>query len=203
MIGIIDYNINNIGSVLNAVKYLNIKHEVVHEPESLSSYQMLILPGVGSFDSGVRALRSTGMFDGLKNLDLKSTKLFGICLGMQLLSSSSEEGTEQGLGLIEAKVKHLKNINCSGKIPHVGFNTVQSSDDHQFLNPMVGNDFYFVHSHSYAVDACCDSVQVAICHYEGASIVAAFRAENIFGTQFHPEKSGVKGLNLLRQAYEC
>ena len=158
MIGVIDYKINNIGSVLNAVKFLNIDYEVVTDPAKLNDFNMLILPGVGSFDSGVKALQTCGMFDGLQNLDLKSTKLFGICLGMQLLSSSSEEGTLQGLDLVKGKVVHLKNKNCDGKIPHVGFNTIQSSDKHIFLESMLGNDYYFVHSYALNTDCKKDEV---------------------------------------------
>ena len=201
MIGIIDYSINNIGSVINAVKFLNIDYEVVTDPAKLPDFKMLILPGVGSFDSGVTALQNSGMFDGLQNLDLTSTKLFGICLGMQLLCSSSEEGTLQGLDLVKGKVVHLKNKSCDGKIPHIGFNTIQSSDSHIFLESMLGDDFYFVHS--YAFNADCEKIKIATCNYSGASITAALQYGSIFGSQFHPEKSGLKGLELIRRAYTC
>ncbi len=201
MIGIIDYSVNNIGSLINAIRFLNIDYEVVDDPLNLNDFNMLILPGVGSFDSGVEALKTSGMFDALQNLDFKSTKLFGICLGMQLLCSTSEEGTLNGLNLIEGSVVHLKNKNCDGKIPHVGFNTIQSSDNHIFLESTLGNDFYFVHS--YVLKTECKKIKTATCNYCGASITAALQYKSIFGTQFHPEKSGLKGLEIIRRAYLC
>ncbi|MAZ25427.1 MAG: imidazole glycerol phosphate synthase subunit HisH [Porticoccaceae bacterium] len=201
MIGIIDYSINNIRSILNAIQFLQIKHEVVTNPERLNSYKMLILPGVGSFDSGVTALKSSGMFAKLQSLDLDNIKIFGICLGMQLLCKNSEEGQLEGLGLIDTKVVNLKNKRCIGKIPHVGFNTIISGGESSFLESMIGSDFYFVHS--FGIDQRSMLFETAECDYEGAEIIAAFHAGNIFGTQFHPEKSGTKGLELIRRAYEC
>ena len=139
MIGIIDYGINNIRSVLNAIKYIDIPHNVVTNPDNIESYKMLILPGVGAFDSGVEALKSNGLFDAIKLAASKDIKIFGICLGMQLLCMESEEGNHKGIGLIDASVKHLRNISCKGKIPHVGFNTIQSSDKDIFLESMLNN----------------------------------------------------------------
>ena len=201
MIGIIDYKINNIASVVNAIKFLNIDYEVVTDPKILSDFNMLILPGVGAFDSGVKALQSSGMFDGLQKLDLKFTKLFGICLGMQLLCESSEEGNLKGLGLVNGKVVHLKNKGCVGKIPHVGFNTIKSSSKHIFLESMLGSDFYFVHS--YGLNTDCKNIKTASCNYGGAKIIAALQSGNIYGSQFHPEKSGHRGLELIRRVYKC
>ena len=201
MIGIINYNINNIASLINAIKFLNIEYQVVSEPEQLINFKMVILPGVGSFDSGVKSLQKSGMFDALKNLDLKTTKLFGICLGMQLLCSSSEEGILKGLDIIKGKVVHLNNKNCRGKIPHTGFNTINSADNNIFLESMLEDDFYFVHS--YALDIDDKKIKTATCNYHGATFTAALRYRNIFGTQFHPEKSGSKGLDLIHRAYKC
>jgi len=201
MIGVINCGINNIKSVLNAIEFLNISYDVIEKPDKLSSYEMLILPGVGSFDSGIQALKENHMFEVIQNSGKNGQKIFGICLGMQLLCIESEEGKENGLGLLDASVKHLKNISCLGKVPHVGFNTIKSSDDDIFLKSMVGNDYYYVHSFGVRVNS--DCTKVAKSEYEGAEIVAAYRANNIFGTQFHPEKSGLKGLELIREAYEC
>jgi glutamine amidotransferase len=105
------------------------------------------------------------------------------------------------LDLVKGKVVHLKNKNCDGKIPHVGFNTIQSSDSHIFLESMLGDDFYFVHS--YALSADCGKIKTATCNYRGATIIAALQYGSIFGSQFHPEKSGLKGLELIRRAYTC
>ncbi len=201
MIGIIDYRINNIRSVINAVKFLGLDFDVVTNAEKLNRYKMLILPGVGAFDSGVEALQKNGIYDGLKNLDLTQTKLFGICLGMQLLCNASEEGSLPGLGLVPGNVIHLKNQKCNGKIPHVGFNTIKGSDRDLFLESMIGDDFYFVHSYSVATD--CERIKTASCNYSGASVTAALQYGGVFATQFHPEKSGLKGLELIRRAYTC
>lgn len=201
MIGIINCGINNIRSVLNAIEYLDIPYELIHKPTKLSSYEMLILPGVGSFDSGIKALKENDIFETLKQNGQDGQKILGICLGMQLLCIASEEGKETGLGLLNASVKHLKNISCTGKIPHVGFNSVTSADDDHFLKSMLRNDYYYVHS--YGVELNSSSIKKAKSDYEGAKIIAAYRYNNIFGTQFHPEKSGLKGLELIKNAYEC
>jgi glutamine amidotransferase len=201
MIGVIYCGIGNIKSVLNAIEYLDISYDVIDKANNLSSYEMLILPGVGSFDSGVKALKENYMFEPIQESVLKGQKIFGICLGMQLLCRESEEGTESGLGLLDANVKHLKNISCLGKVPHVGFNSISSSDDDIFLKSMLDNDYYFVHSYGVKINS--GFIKVARSDYEGAKIVSAYRSDNIFGTQFHPEKSGLKGLELISKAYEC
>jgi len=201
MIGIIDYGINNIGSVKNAVDQLNINYEVLTKSCDFSSYDLLILPGVGSFDSGIKALKSTGLYEALSELGPSEKKILGICLGMQLLCSESEEGVEKGLNLIPAKVKHLSKFGCKGKIPHVGFNNVCSANDPKFLELMINQDYYFVHS--YSVEANLKDIKLAFVDYDETKIIGAYRYGNIMGTQFHPEKSGFKGLEIIREAYLC
>ena len=202
MIGVINYGTNNLGSVSNAIEYLKIPFRILNEPQSLASYKLLILPGVGSFDSGCRALHENGMFEALKNLDYQQTKILGICLGMQLLCQNSQEGKEKGLGLINATVVHIGSLGCKGKIPHVGFNSVDSmSVDTVFLKETIGHHYYFVHS--YSVDVISENLNISSTEYEGATMTAAFHEGNIIGTQFHPEKSGLQGINIIKTAYEC
>lgn len=201
MIGIIDYGINNIGSVKNAVEHLQIDYEVLVKPCDFSPYELFILPGVGSFDSGIKALNSTGFFEALSELGTSNKKILGICLGMQLLCSDSEEGIEKGLNLIPARVKHLSKFGCKSKIPHVGFNNICSSEDPRFLQSMINQDYYFVHS--YGVESKSKNMRLALVDYDGTKLTAAYRYGNIMGTQFHPEKSGLKGLEIIKRAYLC
>lgn len=201
MIGIIDYGINNLGSVKNAVDELNVDYEVLVKPCDFSFYDLLILPGVGSFDSGIKALKSSGLYEALSELGSSNKKILGICLGMQLLCSESEEGVEKGLNLIPAKVKHLSTFGCRAKVPHVGFNNICSAEDPRFLRTMINQDYYFVHS--YSVETNSKNMRLAFTDYEGTKLVGAYRYGNIMGTQFHPEKSGVKGLEIIKRAYLC
>ena len=148
MIGIIDLGINNIGSLQNALKNLEVNFETIKSKSNLESFSHLILPGVGSFDSGVHALEKADLFDSLKKLDFENTKILGICLGMQLLCKDSEEGSKKGLGLIDLNVKNLGNLGCNEKIPHVGFNEVSQCEDDGFFKDLVyKKDFYFIHSY--------------------------------------------------------
>ena len=120
---------------------------------------------------------------------------------MQLLCSESEEGTEKGLNLIPARVKHLSKFGCKAKVPHVGFNNVCYAEDSKFLQPMINQDYYFVHS--YSVETNLENISLAFVDYEGTKLVGAYRYGNIMGTQFHPEKSGLKGLEIIKRAYSC
>ena len=201
MIGIIDYGINNIGSVKNAVEQLNIDFKVLVKPCDFSSYNLFILPGVGSFDYGIKALNSSGFFEALSELGPLNKKILGICLGMQLLCSESEEGVEKGLNLVPAKVKHLSKFGCKAKVPHVGFNNIYTAEDSSFLKPMINQDYYFVHSYSLKTNS--KDMRLAFTDYEGTKIVGAYRYGNIMGAQFHPEKSGLKGLEVIKRAYLC
>ena len=203
MIGIIDLGINNIGSLQNALKNLEVNFETIKSKSNLESFSHLILPGVGSFDSGVHALEKAELFDSLKKLDFENTKILGICLGMQLLCKDSEEGSKKGLGLIDLNVKNLGNLGCNEKIPHVGFNEVSHCEDDGFFKDLVyKKDFYFIHSYG-ASKRDIKNLKYSSVQYGTINIISTIKLNNIFATQFHPEKSGILGLKILKKFCTC
>ncbi len=202
MIGIIDFSVNNVGSIVNAVKFLGVDYKVMSTPGELELCDLVVLPGVGSFDAGMEALDSLGFTEELRSVRVRGTKILGICLGMQLLFSSSDEGVREGLKFFPQRVKALESLGCNQIIPHVGFNDVVDPVGLGDINQSLNNkDFYFVHS--YGVAASDVTAPSAIVNYGSAKIVAAIRDGNIFGTQFHPEKSGHEGVRLIKEIYEC
>ena len=200
MIGIIDCGINNIKSLLDALDFIKISYRIVDSKIDLKSHENFILPGVGSFDAGINALKKKDLFDSLREEDFSKKKILGICLGMQLLGNSSE-GKETGLGLVDANFIHLKNLGVKSKIPHVGFNEIVSiSNSSSFLEKIKNKDFYFIHSYAAKIND--DNVMYANTEYENLKIVAAFNYKNIYGTQFHPEKSGIRSLALIENIFK-
>ena len=201
MIGIIDYKAGNTGSWKRLLNYLNYKYIIIDNPRGLDQCDKIILPGVGAFDSAVRSLHYSGLFNSLINQAKIGKKLLGVCLGMQLLFERSCEGELNGLGLINAKVKKLTEIsNNNLKIPHVGFNRVyiKNKVSSDFLEIANENDFYFVHSYAFSAD---DDFKdnALICKYENIEFTAGLHIDNIYCTQFHPEKSGDIGIKLTEK----
>ena len=198
-IAIIDYGMGNLKSVEISLNYLGLQNELIRDPKNLKKFSHIILPGVGSFKKAIKNLKSNGMFKTLIEISKKKEKkILGICLGMQLLfNSSTEEGYTKGLGIIDGEVekfsfKETKNL----KIPHVGFNEVCYSKRTSFFKDISNNsDFYF--DHSYRITKFSESINPAISNY-GAKFLSGFNFKNIYGTQFHPEKSQSNGLLLLR-----
>jgi imidazole glycerol phosphate synthase glutamine amidotransferase subunit len=204
MIGVIDIGISNLKSVTNALEYLGADLNLVRTPYELSLFERFVLPGVGSFDAGVLALKERDLYFALQDTDWGSKSIFGICLGMQLLCESSEEGSLPGLGLIPSSVSHLGKQGCMGKIPHVGFNEViDINGSDQDLGSMLGHDFYFVHSFGVMKHNLHAVEDYVTTNYEGVNFVSALKVGNVSGTQFHPEKSGLSGLKLLKRALKC
>lgn len=202
MIGIIDCQIGNIGSLRNAFAYLGAQVEVINHPVGLSACQAVVLPGVGAFDPAMAAIEASGFAAAVKAYAGERRPLLGICLGMQILAQSSEEGILPGLGLIQGRAVNLRKLGCTGKVPHVGFNSICSvNGDSSFLAETSGRDFYFVHSFGFSAPLmACPSAMV---EYQGAGFVAALQQGNIFATQFHPEKSGEAGLMMLKHFLSC
>lgn len=196
MIGIIDYGIGNLSSVQNAFKRLNVKSEVFSDPNNISLYSKLVLPGVGSFKLGMDLINKKGWNEIIKQKVKKGIPLLGICLGMQLLfTEGEEEGKTNGLDLISGTVKKMK-VEKNLKLPHVGWNNLIFKRSHNFFSGIVKeNDFYFTHSYSCVPD----NIEVIVAEFDyGDNFVACVQKKNIIGTQFHPEKSMTSGIRLLQ-----
>lgn len=200
-VGIIDYGVGNLGSVLRAVEQLRVQAVLVDRAVDLHANDCLILPGVGNFSDCARLLHQNGWMEAIRHEVLGHDRpLLGVCLGMQLLADGSVEGAEdgethQGLGLIPGRVEHLRTLGCGLRVPHVGWNSVQrANDDHLFDGIPDGTDYYFVHSFAFAPEHAEDVL--ATTDY-GVPVCAAVRRGRVWGTQFHPEKSSRAGARLL------
>lgn len=187
---IIDVGLGNVASVRNMLVRLGHEAEMRGEPCGLDVNDRYILPGVGSFDEGIRRLQGTGWFDHLIALP-QTTEILGICLGMQLLGRSSEEGTLTGLGRIPADFVRFTSVP---RVPHMGWNAVRTLAGDRIFDPrIVERRYYFTHSY-YA--ECDPEVQIGVTEY-GRTFASAFRVDATRGVQFHPEKSHKFGLSLL------
>lgn len=171
--------------------------ELATRPEELAAFQKIILPGVGSFDHGMQSLHSAGWTNVLNDARERQVPILGICLGMQLMCRSSEEGQLSGLGWIAADVKRFRFPNNTAlKIPHMGWNSLSVTRPNELIKFEEGEQrFYFVHS--YHVE-CDDSGDVLATAEHGIEFVAAFQHGNVFGVQFHPEKSHQFGMALIK-----
>ena len=198
MVGIIDYGVGNLFSLRSSFEAIGEKVVVSSEPEVLRNADHILLPGVGAFEDAVQKLRTTGMDQMVYEAAGAGKPLMGICLGMQMLFEKSfEYGEHQGLGLLKGEVIPMAGLLPKElKIPHMGWNGlhITQPDGKLFRNTKEGDYVYFVHS--YFADRCEDSL-AAQTEY-GKWLTAAVEKDNIFGCQFHPEKSGEVGLDILR-----
>ncbi len=200
MIGIIDYGVGNLFSLRSSLQYIGKQVVVASSEKQLAGCSHLILPGVGAFADAVAKLHQSGLDTVVRQCAEQSMPVLGICLGMQMLFDVSYEyGQHEGLGLIGGKVVPIApQVDPSLKIPHIGWNALHfptyRPKSPLFRNTPEGTFVYFVHSY-YATD-CAPSV-IATTEY-GISLTAAVSDKNVFGTQFHPEKSGDAGLEMLR-----
>ena len=195
MVGIIDYGVGNLFSLCSSFQAIGEEAFVSGDPERLKQADRLVLPGVGAFEDAAKKLRDSGMADFVRSQAAEGKPLLGICLGMQLLFEKSYEyGEHEGLGLLKGQVIPMAGRISPGlKIPHMGWNKLEVTQG-RLLEGVNGEFVYFVHS--YYADGCGDSL-AAVTEY-GAPITAAVEQGNIFGCQFHPEKSGNVGLRILR-----
>lgn len=198
MIVIVDYGMGNLGSILNMLKKAGAEAVIGATPDSIAAADKLILPGVGAFDAGMRNLQERGLREVLEQKVVQErTPLLGICLGMQLLSRRSEEGNLPGLGWLAADTVRFRFAEDSPlKIPHMGWNEPRPRGAATLFAPLAQDArFYFVHSYHVVCD---DPGDVAAVADYGGEVVAAVESGNIFGVQFHPEKSHRFGLQLLQ-----
>ena len=197
-VGIVNYGMGNIRSVENSLLYLGCKPKIINNPDKIFSFTHLILPGVGSFKKAIENLKIDGFFEALQECaNNKAINLLGICLGMQLMCKSSTEGGHtKGLSLIKNRVEAFtKKETRNKKTPHVGFNQVKIEKANTlFKNINNNSDFYFDHSFKVMKDR--ELKHFYTCEY-GVNFIAGFEKDNIFGTQFHPEKSQSNGLTLI------
>ena len=196
-IHIISLGLGNIGSVENMFKRLGVETVLCSTPDQLKDAEKIVLPGVGSFDHGMASLMNLGLQKALvEKVLIEKKKILGICLGMQLLTLDSEEGSLKGLGLVNAKTKKFISTP-SIKVPHMGWNGISIVKESSLtLSLPKDTRFYFVHS--YYVE-CLDPRDVLIKAHHGRDFDAAFEHENIFGVQFHPEKSHRYGMQFLEE----
>ena len=198
MIAIIDYGVGNLFSLKSSFAAIGAEAVVTGEAETILSADRVILPGVGAFGDAADKLRESGLDAVVREAAGRGTPLMGICLGMQLLFERGYEyGVHAGLSLIPGEVRPIADVIPAGlKIPHIGWNALQFTENKSPLFRFIreGDCVYFVHSF-YAAD--CDESVIATAEY-GAPLTAAVQKGNVFGCQFHPEKSGRVGLNILR-----
>ena len=196
MIGIIDYGVGNLFSLCSSCKAIGQDAFVSGDAAELEKADRLILPGVGAFADAAKKLRSTGMAEFVRNQAFAGKPLLGICLGMQLLFEKSYEyGCHEGLGLLKGQVVPMEGkLPPEFKIPHMGWNALEVKGG-TLLKGLDGQYVYFVHS--FFAENCEDSLS-AVTEY-GIPITAAVEKGNVFGCQFHPEKSGNVGLSILRK----
>jgi glutamine amidotransferase len=197
VIGVIDYGVTNLGSMLNMLRRVGAKAEGVTTPEQLMRATKLILPGIGHFDNGVAALAERGFVDALKSrVGGDGIPMLGVCLGMQLLGIGSEEGSAAGLGLINAFSRRFELPPESGlRVPHMGWNVLTPRRADGVLGELAPNArFYFVHSYHVV---CEDPDDVLATADYGSPFTAALHRGNVWGVQFHPEKSHKFGMRLL------
>ena len=195
-ITVIDYGMGNIGSVVNMIKKAGGKPIVSSSIDDIYSAERILLPGVGSFDAGVTQLKEKKLFDPIiEVVNGKKTPLLGLCLGMQLLFNKSEEGVLKGLGLVEGEVKKFISTDTKLKIPHMAWNKVSLERKNDLMEGLDENRFYFVHS--YYVNCLNEVDKLGLTNYI-IDFVSIVQNGNIYGAQFHPEKSHKYGLRIFQ-----
>ena len=209
-VGVIDYGVGNLGSVLRALEELRVAPTLVTRPLDIYATDRLILPGVGNFSDCARLLIEGGWTQALRDeVQERGKPLLAVCVGMQLLAHSSMEGADidapdgtPGLGFIPGRVEHLRRLGCGLRVPHVGWNDVAISSKESILFEGIpdGTDFYFVHSYAFVPE---DPANVLATTDYGVRVTAAVRRGHVWGTQFHPEKSSRAGFRLLRNFIEA
>ncbi|MGQ4005364.1 imidazole glycerol phosphate synthase subunit HisH [Francisellaceae bacterium CB300] len=196
MIAILDYGIGNLKSIYNMFKKVGIDSIITSDLQDIKNADKYLLPGVGSFDHGINSLKNAPFFKTLEKEVLENKKpILGICLGMQLLTNSSEEGKEKGLGWINAETIKFDLEDKSLSIPHMGWNQTNPTNMDNIFKNLDENRFYFVHTYHVV---CNDAKNIlATANYDREFTCSIYK-DNIYGVQFHPEKSHKFGMQLLK-----
>jgi len=201
MVGIIDYGVGNLFSLVSSLKYLGISAQKVSDEKSIAKCERLILPGVGAFGDAAKALKSSGLDKVIKQVASNGTPLLGICLGMQLLFEKGLEfGEHDGLALIPGKVVSIEPLANGNKIPQIGWNSLQFTKNNGDIYKYTpdGEFVYFVHS----FHADCPKEYITAQTEYGSLLTASVQRGNVMGAQYHPEKSGDAGLMILKSFCE-
>lgn len=195
MIAIVDYDTGNLCSVCNALRRLGVDYVVTDDAETIRNADKVLLPGVGEASSAMEKLRERGLCDVIKNL---TQPVLGICIGMQLMCARSEEGNTECLGIFPTEVKRFAADKATGvKVPHMGWNEVRNLRTPLLDGIREGNFLYFIHS--FAPQMCDEAIATSV---NGVQFAAALNRGNFYGTQFHPEKSGMLGEMIIRNFVE-
>lgn len=204
---LIDYGVGNLLSVGRALEYVGANVSITNDVNTVKHADYLVLPGVGAFSNAINKLNKLGLAESILEYCAKERPFLGICLGMQLLFDTSMEfGEHKGLGIFPGKVEAIPRENSEGianRIPHIGWSSLTPSikwSGSILADIIPGNSFYFVHSYMCVPE--CEEHRLATTSYNNSDIVAVVKRGNIYGCQFHPEKSGVLGLDILRK-YSC
>jgi glutamine amidotransferase len=197
MLTILSYGLGNIKAISNIYTHLGVPHQVAETVSALKSATSIIMPGVGSFDWAMQKLQESGLREELESHALgRGTPILGICVGMQMLGKSSEEGHLPGLGWIDAEVQAMqKDDNRLLPFPHMGWNAIRVAQEHPLFVGIQTPEFYFLHSFCMKVND--QSAQIAMTQYN-IVFASAVAKNNIMGVQFHPEKSHASGIQLMR-----
>lgn len=201
MIGIVNYGIGNLNAFVSLYRQENIQVKILNECKDFHNVTHLILPGVGSFDWAMTNLKKNGLGTEIVKLVHESkVKILGICIGMHVLLNNSEEGKEQGLGLIKGEIKRFQIFNKKEyfPLPHMGWNNCFPITDNNPLQIRNNSEFYFLHNYYACPD---DSKVKSVTTIYGVEFCSVFAKGNVFGVQFHPEKSGIQGKELLLNYY--
>lgn len=195
MIAIVDYDTGNLCSVCNALARLGVQYVVTDDAETIRKADKVLLPGVGEASSAMEKLRERGLCEVIKGL---TQPVMGICIGMQLMCRCSEEGNTECLGIFDTEVKRFSADKKAGvKVPHMGWNEIRNIETPLLSGLREGEFLYFVHS--FAPQMCGEAIATSV---NGVQFAAALNKDNFYGTQFHPEKSGTIGEQILRNFVE-
>ena len=195
MIAIVDYDTGNLCSVCNALGRIGVQYVVTDDAETIKSADKVLLPGVGEASSAMEKLRERGLCEVIKGL---TQPVLGICIGMQLMCRCSEEGNTECLGIFDTEVKRFSADKSAGvKVPHMGWNEIRNIESPLLSGLREGEFLYFVHS--FAPQMCSEAIATSA---NGVQFAAALNKGNFYGTQFHPEKSGMIGEQILKNFVE-